>query len=101
MRAPTLIALGREFPPRLLLRSRIPPSSRPVAAQEEFAADLHARRAVVFDDVGGGVGLAPGLGKEAAGADHVDRRLRLGHDAALADAEARRGDDAHAREAGL
>ena len=76
------------------------PPLRRRARQQEFAPDLHPRLAVIGDDVGGGVGLAPGLGDEAAGADHVDRRPGLGHHPALGDAEAGGGDDAHVLEAG-
>src|SRR5580704_19090076 len=63
------------------------------AAMQELAADLDPLLAVIFDDVGGGVGLRPVRGQERAGADDVDRRLGFGHDPAFGRAEARRGHD--------
>src|ERR1700729_378871 len=65
------------------------------AAVQELAADLDPLLAVIFDDVGGGVGLRPVRGQERARADDVDRRLGLGHDPAFGRAEARRGHDLH------
>src|SRR3954464_7700683 len=60
------------------------------AAVQELAADLDPLHAVIFDDVGGGVGLGPVGRQERARADDIDRRLGLGHHAALGRAEARR-----------
>ncbi len=71
------------------------------AAQQELAADLHPDLVAIGHDVGGGVGLVPVARDEAAGADDVDRRLRVGHDPAFLDAEAGRDDDPHLGEAGL
>src|SRR3990172_2385753 len=65
------------------------------AAQKELAPELDARRAVVFDDVGGGIGFRPALGQERARADDVDRRIDARHDAALGDVETGGCDDLH------
>src|SRR6476660_1021838 len=66
-------------------------------AQQKLTPELHQRYTFILDDIGRCVGFMPGVGNEAAGADHVDRRLRVGHDAAFVDAKAGRRDDAHMR----
>src|SRR5262249_6534238 len=64
-------------------------------AQQEFAPDLHQRLAVISDDIGGGVGLRPDVRQVGAGAHHVQRRLGLGHHAALGRGETGAADDLH------
>src|ERR1700759_2419863 len=55
------------------------PLPRHIAAQQEFAADLHHRDPVIFDNVRRGVGLVPEIRDEAAGAYDVDWRLGVRH----------------------
>ena len=65
------------------------------AAQQEFAADLDPLLAVIFDDIGRGIGLRPGLWQVGTCADDIDRCLGFGHQLAFGRAEARGRDDLH------
>ena len=61
---------------------------RPYLFEQKLAAEFDPRGAVIADDVGGGIGLRQGLGQEAPGADHVDRRLGAAHHQAFLSIEA-------------
>src|SRR5271155_1587431 len=70
-------------------------------AQQELAARLDHRLAVIGHDIGGGVGLGPGSRQIGAGADDIDRRTGPRHHAVFGWDEARAGDDPRPREASL
>ncbi len=70
-------------------------------AQQKLAAGLDHRDAVVGDDVGGGVGLAPQLREVGAGADDVDRCIGGGRHTAFRRAKARARDDLDLGKPGL
>src|SRR5207302_7026226 len=94
--AGALMGISRPYPERTE-----GPSVSPLAAQQELASGLDHWHAVISDNIGRRVGLAPQFGQVGAGADDVDRRIGGRHDAAFLRAKARAGDDPCFGKAGL